>query len=379
MGLLAAAAVFFWWALKVQFLHGGNWTALYCTGSRVTIPGALRHEGVHIYGDTPGYDGQFYHFMAHDPWLTRGFLASVDNPPLRWRRILMSALAWALAMGQDRWIDPAFYFVVLGFVFLGGYWLAQYFEARGSPAWWGIAFLLCPATLVTLDRIVVDVALAALTAGFLRYAQAGRNRMLWVVLAAAVLARENGLVLVAGWALWQVAQRKFGQAITFTACALPGAAWGLYVAWRTPYFGMPGWVVSFPPMRLVLALVHPIEYPFSRAWTLFILTFDYLAAAGSVLAIGLALAALWRARDYTRVVLPVWGLFGVLLTATASLDVFQDVFSHARLLSPLILLIAAGGAARREWIAVAPAILTASRIGLPLASQALGMLRQAFR
>jgi hypothetical protein len=371
--------VFGWWAFLIHFSRGGEWSSMYLTGSQTRIPDALKSERIYLFPASSGYDGQFYHFIAHDPWLGRGFQASVDNPPLRWRRILVSALAWGLALGRDGWIDPAFYVVLAGFIFLGGWWLALFFKACGAPPWWGLAFLLAPAALATMDRIVVDLALTSLTAGFLYYAQTNRPRALWLVLAACVLARENGLALVAGWVAWQVLQRQFRQAAVFAAAALPAAVWWIHVAHRTAYCGMPGWSVSVPPLRLIRSLLHPIEYPFSAAMTRLILTFDYLAVAGSVLAIGLGLAELWRARRWLRPALAAWGLFGVLLTASASLDVFQDVFSHARLLSPLILLLAADGAARREWIAAAPMVLAALRIGMPLASNALGILLSLLR
>jgi hypothetical protein len=341
---------------------------MFLTGAGTRIPEPLKSENIHLLPASSGYDGQYYHFIAHDPWLTRGFLPSVDNPPLRWRRILVSALAWALALGRDEWIDRAFYAVLFGFIFLGAWWLARYFEEHGAPAWWGLAFLLAPATLITMDRVVTDLALTALTAGFLYYAHTNNRRMLWLVAAAAVLARENGAVLVTGWIVWQAAERRFREALLFAASVLPALAWWLYVAWRTPYYGMPGWGVSIPPARLIASLLHPIDYPFPAATARFIQTFDYLAVAGSALAIALGLAALWRARGWPRFVLGAWGLFGVLLTATASLDVFQDAFSHARLLSPLILLLAAGGAARRAWLAAAPLLLTAPRIGMLLVS-----------
>ena len=76
VGLLTVAAMFAWWTLKVYAGHGGNWTALYCTGSRAILPPALHTENIYLFPDSWGYDGQFYHFIAHDPWLTRGLLPS---------------------------------------------------------------------------------------------------------------------------------------------------------------------------------------------------------------------------------------------------------------------------------------------------------------
>ena len=375
VGLVCVAAVLAWWTLMVYSTYGGNWTALYCTGSRTTLPGALRPENTYVFPDSWGYDGQFYHFIAHDPWLTRGLLPSVNNPPLRWRRILVSALAWTLAAGRDAWIDPALYLVVLGFVFLGGYWLTQYFEARGAPAWWGVAFLLSPATLITLDRIVVDIAVTALCCGFLVYAHAGRRGALWGVLAAMVLARETGLVLLAGWCLWLIARREHRRVAFFAAAAAPAGAWWLWVARHTPYYGMPGWGLSLPPARLIDALRRPLEYPLSPWENHLVHAFDYLAVAGSILAVALAVRAAWRVHGHLRFVIPALGVLGIALTGTAPVDVFQDVFSHARLLSPLTLFLVAEGLPRRDWLSGAPIAAAAPRIGLMHAVHLLRIVR----
>lgn len=70
---------------------GGNWTALFCTGSEFKpVPAPLRSDNIYIFQGTFGYDGQEYHYIAHDPFLTRGFsalqpvLLTALNP--RWPR-----------------------------------------------------------------------------------------------------------------------------------------------------------------------------------------------------------------------------------------------------------------------------------------------------
>lgn len=362
--MLSVAAVLSWWTLKVNWSHGGNWTALYCTGDRQRMPEALRGEAVYVFPASYGYDGQFYHYIAHDPWLKRGFENAVDHPALRWRRILLSALAWTLAAGSDGWIDPAFYAAVLACVFAGAYWLASYFRARGCPAWWGLLFLLSPASLVVFDRIVVDIALAALTCGFLLYAHSERNLPLWFVLAVAVLARETGLLLLLGWCLWLVWRREFRRASLYGASALPAVAWWLYVAQNTPLHPMPGWGVSWPGARVIAALRHPLEYAVPSWGNRLLSAFDVLALSGTMLALVLAARAARRAAGWLRFAIPAFGAFGVVLTATASVDVFQDVFAHGRLLSPLALLLAAEGLPRRDWISAVPILPAAMRIAM---------------
>ena len=167
--LLALAAVlgmWLWQFATVHFNYGGNWTALFYTAPDWPRPAFLASENLYTFPGSLGYDGQMYHFIAHDPLMRRGAVAAMDDPALRYRRILVPALAWAVALGRDSAIHAAYLAVILGFVFLGVYWLARAMLIQGRHPAWGLMFVLMPATLVSMDRMTVDVALAALTAGF---------------------------------------------------------------------------------------------------------------------------------------------------------------------------------------------------------------------
>ena len=168
--LACALSLLGWQALTVRFSYGGNWTALFCTGSRYRPPpAALAGEHIYIFRDAAGYDGQAYHYIAHDPWFRRGFAANIDAPRFRYRRILVPALAWLVAAGRDQAVDAAYIGVTIGFVLLGAWWMAQ----AGRP-WMALTFALVPAVLVSIDRLTVDVALAALCVGFVLYSRERR-------------------------------------------------------------------------------------------------------------------------------------------------------------------------------------------------------------
>ena len=71
--LLCVAIGFAWQALTVHYNRGGNWTALFLSGSQFPVPPALSSENVYVFPDSGGYDGQMYHNVAHDPMLRHGF------------------------------------------------------------------------------------------------------------------------------------------------------------------------------------------------------------------------------------------------------------------------------------------------------------------
>ena len=140
-----------WQVSNIAFLYAGNPTGLFYTGAKTPLPPALTGGHTRRVSDEVGYDGQFYHVIAHDPLNRRGFISYVDNPRLRWRRIGVPGLAALLAAGSDRMVDYIYIAIELAFVFLGTFWLSRFVEKRNLHPAWGLTFLLIPAVAVSLD------------------------------------------------------------------------------------------------------------------------------------------------------------------------------------------------------------------------------------
>src|SRR4051812_17996485 len=119
----------------------------FCIGGKMPQPPTLA-EHVWQFSNSRGYDGQWYHLMVHDPSQTRGIDRFIDNPRVRYRRILLPILVYGLAAGQDGWEHGAYVAVVLLCIFLGAYWLSRYGVLHGFRARLGVGFLFVPAVLV---------------------------------------------------------------------------------------------------------------------------------------------------------------------------------------------------------------------------------------
>src|SRR6516165_6803840 len=98
IGILALCLGFLWQCTTVYRNYGGDWTALFCIGSVTAVPPEL--HGGYRFQQSTGFDGQFYYIIALDPLFRRGLDHYVDWPGLRYRRILVPALAYAGALGQ---------------------------------------------------------------------------------------------------------------------------------------------------------------------------------------------------------------------------------------------------------------------------------------
>ncbi len=232
MALLAVALSIGWQLVVVRAAYQGNWTGLFCAGDYFTRPPLIQqHE--YTFHSSFGYDGQFYQLIAHDPLLHSHYQTFIDAPRLRYRRILVPALASLFAAGNPARIDAAYIIVCWLFIGLGTFCLAQLAAAGGSSVWWGLLFLATPATLLGIERMTVDFALAACVAAALLTAQRQHWLLLWFALAGAMLAKETGVLAIAAVFVWLVRQKKFPLAAQLTTSLLPSIAWYVFVSSRT--------------------------------------------------------------------------------------------------------------------------------------------------
>ena len=116
-------------------------------------------------------------------------------------------------------VDRAYLAVSLFAIFCGGYWLSAYCAAAGLSEWLGFTFLLIPATLVSIDRLTVDAALAALCVAFALYILEDSPWRLYLVLLVAPLVRETGLLLLAGYVIALLLKRRLRAALVFSTAA----------------------------------------------------------------------------------------------------------------------------------------------------------------
>ena len=368
-----------WQAATVHFSYGGNWTALFCTGGLQRIPPELA-QGTYLFQSSRGYDGQFYRYLAHDPWSTRGLWMYQDNPMLRCRRVLVPAVAWLLVAGQDRFIDAAYVLVILLSVFLGIYWLGRYAVFHGRHPAWGLAFLVLPATLISIDRLTADVTLVALCAGLAWYVKKGSPAGLCVVLVLAGLTRETGLLLPAACCLCAISRRQWRRTLLFASTALPALIWfwftDLHVARWVPHSPLyvPGWAYHPQGLGVVTKLFHPARYPGFAPYVLrLIQTADAISLCGLLAALGLAVWGFWRWRfDEEQ-----WAtlLFAGLALAIGAPGFWGDVFGYGRPFSPLVLLVGLRAVAGGPLWMLAPAVLMDARIGAQLAPQVWRIVR----
>ena len=171
-----------------------------------------------------------------------------------------------------------------------------------------------PAVLLSVPMMVIDVSLAALTAGFLFYAEvkspAGKSSSCWR--ARLWPAKPEFLILI-GWCAWLVFQLRFSLAAKY---AVAGGAGGLLGAsscrciqrrsrpvWLSPpplygiqVGGGPIWLSPIPFYGIFHALLHPFTYPPGLMENLMV-PLDRMALLGMLLALAFVFHDALRPHD----------------------------------------------------------------------------------
>jgi hypothetical protein len=316
---------------------------------------------------------------SHDPWLQKGWSKYQDAPKLRYRRILVPGLAWLLAAGQSRYIDAAYNSVILFSLFFGIYWLSRYAVFHGRSPAWGLGFLLVPGTLISIDRLTVDIALVALCSGLVWYVRKDSPGRIYLVLVLAGLARETGLLLTGACCLHALWNRRWRQAMVYATAALPALLWYGFVATHAaPMHAsrgglVPRWFFQYPLVGILMKLFQPEHYPFGPLLARGIQALDAIALGGLLLALGLAVWGLRKGRwDQEH-----WATlaFLALTLAVSTPGFWRNVYSYARPFSPLVFLVGLRALSGGSLWALAPILMMDLRVAAQWAPQLWGVLR----
>jgi hypothetical protein len=197
-----------------------------------------------------GYDGQFYFYIAQDPFLTRpATAASLDNS-FRYRRILYPLTAWAFSFGQRDLLPRVLIAinVVAGALLIA--LLAAWAARSGRSPWWALLVAVSAGVWIP---IVLDLAepleLVLLVAG-LTAESAG-------LLLAAALARESAAVALGTELLRLFRLRAWTAALPMAAALVAFAIWTVFAqlaaAGARGHALTPGFLSTPGP---ALALLH---------------------------------------------------------------------------------------------------------------------------
>jgi len=214
-------------------IYAGEVSALLCADRQAI--GDWPYEAVRVGFGASGFDGQLYYVLARDPWRAHG--EPIDWPAYRHSRILYPALAWLMTGGDPHallWVMPALNLAALAGISWLGALIAGHF---GRSPWWGFALIFAlnagtPAFRNLTDPLSTLAACGLVTAWLLGW-------RVWVTAAwaiAAVLSREQNLVLVLIVLLESLIERRWRQTFGLASAVIVWLGWiltlrGVYGEW----------------------------------------------------------------------------------------------------------------------------------------------------
>ncbi len=368
VGVTALLLALTWQYLTVRFNYGMNWTALFYTGQSTALPPSPADQSVYRIPGSTGYDGMFHRLIAHDPLLKRGYETYVDKPSLRWRRILVPGMANIFAGGRDSLIDYTYITVTLLFVLLGGFWLSRYCVLNGIHPGWGLAFLLIPSVLVSIDRQTVDTAAAALLVGFVLYCARAPYKA-YALLALLPLASEAGLCITAGAMILEGRRRHWERLILAAISIIPFAVWAVYVNMHTSRDGI-SWL-SLPFTGLITRTFNPIQYPLAGRWITLAAVLDYAAVLGIWLSLVFVVFILLRRP--VGMLGTCLAVFSLAIVFLGKPDIWGGAYELGRTMSPLLIMLMMFAISTREYRYLLPMVFVLPRILLQYQPQVLGI------
>jgi hypothetical protein len=158
-------------------------------------------------GNTYGYDGQFYYFIAADPFGARPYL---DNAAYRYSRPVYPLAAKAVALDRESALPWSLLLLGIAGAAIGTWALASLALRRGVSAWWGAVLGVYPGLFQGVSHDLVEpLAYGILSLGLVAWFR--ERPRLWAASACFAVAgatRETTLIFPVVIALWLAARER---------------------------------------------------------------------------------------------------------------------------------------------------------------------------
>lgn len=276
------------------------------------LPGQHPQPGV-------GYDGQFVFYIAEDPFLRNPAIANSLDNSLRYRRILLPFLAWAISLGHREWLPPVLVFVnALAATAVVALAALASTRARRSP-WPALSLAVFPGLWIpVLLDLTEPLHLVLLEAGVMSGSA--------VLLLLSGLAKETTAIAMATEFWRAVLARSYAAAARQAIGAAVLIAWTLFVfvAVKGTRESTLGGHLLDPPGAPVLAMLRSFHGESAR----------FVLVTAAVLLCVLAIARLAWARDAAT-----WASAAYALVALAAgTDTWIDPTAYFRVLAGAVVL-----------------------------------------
>lgn len=319
------AVVIFLYAKKFN----GNFSGFACIGDRFPAPGIVSAK-TFVRPQSKGYDGQFFFFASHDPFIRKGAWKFMDVPAYRYQRIMYPWLAALFALGRPKVIPHSLVIVNVASILMGGFFVITMLKKQGMSPWYGLiygffsGFILC-----VLRDLSGPVAMGFMAGGLYFYS----DRRFWLgalFLAGALLAREMLIIIILILLIYSAFIKKDRKELfCMSFSILPFLVWSGYVYLRlhdVPWRGGKG-NFGLPFIGLLTYIQNLFRQPEGWSEKLYLVIF----LAVTFLSLLLAFREVLRSRNEVSLSLIVFSLLPIFMTDR----VWVEPWSFGRVTLPL--------------------------------------------
>lgn len=200
-----------------------------------------------IHKGSVGYDGQFYYYIAHDPFILGNSYSHIDFPAYRYQRIIYPLTAWLLSFGQPKLIPYMMVVVNLTGILLGTYFIILILKHYGRSPWYGLfyasfwGFLLCLLRSLPEPLAITFVVIAVYS--YLKGKPIGQC----IFLTLAALTQETTLMVTLAFLFYFLGKKEFRRSLYLLIPPLAYFLWQLYIYIHFQTFSFLGGTQNFGP------------------------------------------------------------------------------------------------------------------------------------
>jgi hypothetical protein len=195
----------------------------------------LAPNGLIIYKNSFGYDGEFYYRLALNPFTSQEteYGIRLDFPAYRQQRIIYPLLVWISSLGQSQlvpWMMIAVNFIGLCCLAWFG---AKYAKELNQSAFWGILLPLFPGFILTLSRNLTEIIAVMFLVGSLLFLRKNKPILATILIILSILTKETALIAVGAICciyLYELWKKKPKQSIPWYYVVVPIIT---YIGWQT--------------------------------------------------------------------------------------------------------------------------------------------------
>jgi hypothetical protein len=239
----------------------------------------LVHQG------SVGYDGQYYYYIAHDPFILEQSYDHIDFPAYRYQRIIYPLTVWLLAFGHPPLIPWMMVTVNLLGILLGTWFIILILKHFSRSPWYSLFYPASWGFLLCLLRSLPEPL--AITFAVMAVYFYLKEKPAWQVisLSLAGLTQETTLLVSMGFLFYSLGRKEIRRSLYWLFPLLVYLLWQLYLYAHFQIFSFLGGTQNFGlPFqgileKLILVGQNPYSYEkFSELLYLILITILIITA-----------------------------------------------------------------------------------------------------